>query len=144
MDSIKEEFERDYEKIKKLKVPIGMGSLRDQLVSDFKSLESDLDECARTRSQANKERIREAFDGMRNRINRTEDKVVKIMRNLSEREQNEVATFWEEAAIFLNNIISWIFKKFVELVKLLIKGIIFIIKNAKWIVPVVMWIISLF
>lgn len=144
MDSIKEEFERDFEKIKKLKVPIGMGSLRDQLVSDFKSLESDLDECARTRSQANKERIREAFDGMRNRINRTEDKVVEMMRNLSEREQNEVATFWEEAAIFLNNIISWIFKKFVELVKLLIKGIIFIIKNAKWIVPVVMWIISLF
>ena len=55
MDSIKEEFERDFKKIEQLKVLIGIGRLRDRLVSDFKSLESDLDECSR--SKANKEQI---------------------------------------------------------------------------------------
>ena len=142
MNSIKDEFERDFERIKKLRVPIGMGELRDQLVTDFKSLENELDECARIK--ANKERIQDVFDEMRNRISRTEDKVVNMMASLSEQEQNEIATFWEEAAIFLNNIIHWIFEKFVEIVKLLLKGIIFIIRNAEWIVPVVLWIVALF
>ena len=88
-------------------------------------LETDLHECAQKR--ANKEQILERFAKMRNNLDRIEDKVVNITVGLSPREQDEVISFWEEVADFLSNIVEWIFKKFIELVKLIIKGVILVI-----------------
>ena len=108
------EIKKDVQKLKRIRMPNITNSsrqMRDEILESVEELKNDLKNNVK-KDTDQIERARKAFRKINEKVENTEEKVLKEIENSPPEVQESIATFWEISTDFLTKLFDWIWIKF--------------------------------